>query len=57
ASSVDSEHSFLAGRLQANHLQHNMGSNTFRAQMAVGSWYGTPLLPDVTEIVKMVQGK
>lgn len=53
-SSVDTERSFSGGCLQVNHLQHNMGSNTFRAQMAIGSWDRTPLLPDITEIVKMI---
>ena len=37
-----------------NHLQHNMSSDTFRAQVAVGSWAGTPLLPDVFELAKML---
>lgn len=31
-----------------NHLQHNMTLNTFHAQMAVGSWSSTPLLPTVS---------
>ena len=46
ASSVDAERAFSCGRLQVNHLQHNMSSQTFKAQMAVGSWSGTPLMPD-----------
>ncbi|KZP21977.1 hypothetical protein FIBSPDRAFT_671842, partial [Athelia psychrophila] len=38
---------FSCGRLQVSHLQHNMSSQTFKAQMAVGSWAGTPLMPDL----------
>ncbi|KAF9232812.1 hypothetical protein BU15DRAFT_20818, partial [Melanogaster broomeanus] len=37
---------FSGGRLQVSHLQHRMGSQSFKAQVAVGSWYGTPLLPN-----------
>jgi len=29
-----------------SHLQHRMGSQSFKAQVAVGSWYGTSLLPN-----------
>ncbi|KIJ19537.1 hypothetical protein PAXINDRAFT_69570, partial [Paxillus involutus ATCC 200175] len=43
-SSVDAERSFSCGRLQVNHLQHNIGSQAFKAQMAIGSWLQTPLL-------------
>ncbi|KAI9458293.1 hypothetical protein HD554DRAFT_2029671 [Boletus coccyginus] len=37
ASSVDAEHSFSCGRPQVNHLRHNMGSQSFKVQMALGS--------------------
>jgi hypothetical protein len=62
ASSVDAERAFSGGRLQVNHLQHGVSSQTFKAQMAVGSWYNTPLMNDlgaVTSIMrtKMVKGK
>jgi hypothetical protein len=40
------EHRISDGRLQMNHLQRAMGSQTFRAQVAVGSWSGTLLMPD-----------
>ncbi|KAF8987429.1 hypothetical protein BDQ17DRAFT_1193931, partial [Cyathus striatus] len=40
--SVDCEQAFSSGHLQINHLQHNMSSQTFKAQMAVGSWAKTP---------------
>ncbi|KAF8984859.1 hypothetical protein BDQ17DRAFT_1260506 [Cyathus striatus] len=42
-SSVDCKRAFSSGHLQINHLQHNMSSQTFKAQMAVGSWAKTPL--------------
>jgi hypothetical protein len=45
ASSVDAERSFSCGRLQVNHLQHNISSQSFKAKMAVGSWANTPLFP------------
>ncbi|KAG5633419.1 hypothetical protein H0H81_007971, partial [Sphagnurus paluster] len=38
ASSVDAERAFLGGQREVNHLQHNMSSQTFKADMAVGSW-------------------
>ncbi|KZS99466.1 uncharacterized protein LAESUDRAFT_628661, partial [Laetiporus sulphureus 93-53] len=44
ASSVDAER---VGHLAVSHLQHQVSSQTFKAQMAVGSWVGTPLLPDM----------
>ncbi|KAI9574966.1 hypothetical protein HD554DRAFT_2010427, partial [Boletus coccyginus] len=37
---------FSGGRLRVNHLQHRTGSQRFKAQIAVGSWFGTPLIPD-----------
>ncbi|KAG8694702.1 hypothetical protein FRC08_008314 [Ceratobasidium sp. 394] len=55
ASSVDAERAFSNGRLMVNHLQHQMSSRTFQAKMAVGSWVGTPLLPDLTTAAAAVQ--
>ena len=43
ASSVDAEQPFSGGRLQVNHLQHQINSQSFKAQVAVGSWYSTPI--------------
>ncbi|EJD08329.1 uncharacterized protein FOMMEDRAFT_38913, partial [Fomitiporia mediterranea MF3/22] len=43
ATSVDAEQAFSVGCCQINFIQHNTSSDTFRAQMAVGSWDGTPL--------------
>ncbi|KAF9218128.1 hypothetical protein BS17DRAFT_685286, partial [Gyrodon lividus] len=45
---------FSCGRLQVNHLQHNMGSRSFKAKMAIGSWLQTPLLSmeHVTKIIE-----
>ncbi|KIJ05696.1 hypothetical protein PAXINDRAFT_141102 [Paxillus involutus ATCC 200175] len=39
ASSVDAERAFSGGRLQVGHLQHRLSSQSFKAQVAVGSWY------------------
>ena len=45
ASPVDAERAFSCGRLQVNHLQHGISSQSFKAKLAVGSWSRTPLLP------------
>jgi hypothetical protein len=55
ATSVDVERAFSAGRLTINHLQHNMSSETFEAKMAVGSWYGTPLLPGISDVAAIIR--
>ncbi|KAG8687336.1 hypothetical protein FRC11_007416 [Ceratobasidium sp. 423] len=55
ASSVDAERAFSGGRLMINHLQHQMSSRTFQAQMAVGSWFGTPLLPNLSHVASIVE--
>lgn len=34
-----------------------MSSQTFKAQMAVGSWMGTPLMPDVIEPTTVIEAK
>jgi len=55
ASSVDAERAFSVGRLEINHLQHNTSPQTFKAQVAVGSWAKTPLYPGLSETIKIVQ--
>ncbi|QRV81980.1 hAT family dimerization protein [Ceratobasidium sp. AG-Ba] len=49
-SSVDAERAFSVGRMAVNYRQHRMSLSTFRAKMALGSWYGTPLLSDIDEV-------
>ncbi|KAG1736564.1 hypothetical protein EDB19DRAFT_1853484 [Suillus lakei] len=39
ASSVDAERAFSGGRLQVNRLQHGISSQTFKAPVAIGSWF------------------
>ncbi|TFK37815.1 hypothetical protein BDQ12DRAFT_607120 [Crucibulum laeve] len=56
ASSVDAEHAFSTGRLDINHLQHQMNSQTFKAQIAVGSWAKTPLYPGFDAVKTLIQG-
>jgi hypothetical protein len=34
-----------------------MSSQTFKAQMAVGSWSTTPLFPGLSDVVKIVEKK
>lgn len=36
--------------MAVNYRQHRMSLATFRAKMAVGSWYGTPLLSNIDEV-------
>jgi hypothetical protein len=36
--------------MAVNYRQHRMSLSTFRAKMAVGSWYGTPLLSNIDEV-------
>ncbi|CUA75984.1 hypothetical protein RSOLAG22IIIB_01988 [Rhizoctonia solani] len=55
ASSVDAERAFSSGRLMINHLQHQVSSQTFQSQMAIGSWFGTPLLPNLHTVASIVQ--
>ena len=57
ASSVDAEWAFSSGHLQISHLQHNMNSQTFRAQMAVGSWAQSPLYPGFDKMVGIVKSE
>ena len=33
------------GCLQVNHLQHGISSQTFKAQVALGSWIRSPIFP------------
>ncbi|KAH8110929.1 hypothetical protein DFH11DRAFT_1513652 [Phellopilus nigrolimitatus] len=55
ASSVDAERSFSDGRREINFMQHNISSQTFKAEMAVGSWEGTPLFPDIDAAIRVLQ--
>ena len=55
ASSVDAERAFSNGRLEVNHLQHNTSPQTFKAQMAVGSWCQTPLYPGLFKVTKIIE--
>ncbi|KAF8237847.1 hypothetical protein L208DRAFT_1245242 [Tricholoma matsutake] len=57
ASSVDAEWAFSSGCLQISHLQHNMNSQAFRAQMAVGSWAQSPLYPGFDKMVGIVKSE
>jgi hypothetical protein len=38
-------------------MQHNMSSQTFKAEMAVGSWDGTPLMPNISEATRIIERK
>jgi hypothetical protein len=57
AASTDAERSFSEGRREVNFMQHNMDSQTFKAEMAVGSWDGTPLFPDVDAAIRILEAK
>jgi hypothetical protein len=53
--SVDAEHTFSSGCHQVNFMQTNMSSQTFKLQMAVGSWSCSPLYPGFDDVTHMVQ--
>ena len=55
--SVDAECEFSSSHLQISHLQYNMNSQTFRAQMAVGSWAQSPLYPGFDKVVEIVKSE
>ena len=57
ASSVNAERAFSGGRLQVNHLQHGMSSQTFKAQTAVGSWFGPPIFPSIAPFVSIIKDR
>jgi hypothetical protein len=38
-------------------MQHNMSSQTFKAEMAVRSWDGTPLMPNISEAIRVIERK
>ncbi|KAH7332794.1 hypothetical protein B0J17DRAFT_579673, partial [Rhizoctonia solani] len=46
---------FSSERLMTNHLQHQMSSRTFQSQTAIGSWFVTPLLPDLSSVASIVK--
>ena len=52
---MDAECAFSVGRLEVNHLQHNTSPQTFKAQVAIGSWARTPLYPGLSETIKIVE--
>lgn len=57
ASSVDAKHAFSGGRLQVNHLQHGMSSQTFKAQVALGSWIGSPIFPSTDPFITIIEDR
>jgi hypothetical protein len=38
-------------------MQHNIDSQTFKAEMAVRSWDGTPLFPNVGATIQIIEAK
>lgn len=57
AASTDAERAFSKGRREVNFMQHNMSSQTFKSEMAVGSWDGTPLMPDIQGAIAIMERK
>ncbi|KAG8735701.1 hypothetical protein FRC11_003075 [Ceratobasidium sp. 423] len=57
ASSVDAERAFSGSRMAINYRQHRMSDMTFWAKMAVGSWFSTPLLPDIDDVHEIIEGR
>lgn len=54
---MDAERAFSVGRLEVNHLQHNTSPQTFKAQVAVGSWARTPFYPGLSDTIKIVEAQ
>ncbi|EUC59816.1 hypothetical protein RSOL_324140 [Rhizoctonia solani AG-3 Rhs1AP] len=54
ASSVDTGRILSSSSIAASYRQHQMHLSLFRAKMAVGSWYQTPLLPEIDEVVDIL---
>lgn len=52
---TDTEHAFSEGHQEVNFMQHNMSSQTFKAEMAVGSWDGTLLMPDISDAICIME--
>ena len=57
ALSTDAERAFSEGRREVNFMQHNMSSQTFKAETAVGSWDGTPLFPECDDAIRIMEKK
>ena len=38
-------------------MQHNMSSQTFKVEMAVRSWDGAPLMPNILEAIRVIKRK
>ncbi|KAJ7872751.1 hypothetical protein B0H13DRAFT_1633734, partial [Mycena leptocephala] len=53
--STDAERAFSEGRRGVNFLQHNMSSQTFRGEMALGSWNEKPFVPDLPELISILK--
>ncbi|KIJ90963.1 hypothetical protein K443DRAFT_115827, partial [Laccaria amethystina LaAM-08-1] len=57
ATSVDAEQAFSTGRPQINFSQHNINSQTFRAEMALGSWIKSSLYPGLDKVIQIIEKK
>ena len=57
ATSVDAERAFSAGHRQINFTQHNINSQTFKAEMALRSWIKFPLYPGFNKVTQMIEKK
>jgi len=38
-------------------MQHNMSSQNFKVEMAVGSWDCTPLMPNISHAISIIERK
>ncbi|KAF8833538.1 hypothetical protein BDN67DRAFT_916754 [Paxillus ammoniavirescens] len=57
AASMDTERAFSDGRCEINFMQHNTSSQTFKSEMVIGSWEGTPLFSDIRRAVQIIDEK
>ena len=49
--------SYFCGCHQINFTQHNINSQMFRAEMALGSWIKSPLYPGFDKVTQIIEKK
>ncbi|CUA67931.1 hypothetical protein RSOLAG22IIIB_07615 [Rhizoctonia solani] len=57
ASSVDRVRILSGGQIPTNGLENHFELDTFRAMMSIGSWFGTPVLPDMDSVIAILEDR
>ncbi|CAE6432715.1 unnamed protein product [Rhizoctonia solani] len=55
ATSVDLTRIFSGGQMATNGLEKHVNYDTFRAMMSMGSWFGTPVLPEIDAVANLLE--